>query len=269
MKTLAYTTSRISWQFVKSAIEMLNKPQSEIKTIDFNEEAISCAILGCTSLEAFSNEISSLSNAFLYDFKRDFNIKNLPAKQITKLGIGLNKCQKISQIRDSKKESFYERYKNLLSYIGIAKPEFLQELHHLHVLRNALVHFRKCDISVIEDTDGVIRYYQEPPEVFQHIKSYKVKGRPVVASDVDDNIGWNLRISTNAMAVWSLKLILEAILYVLNNLPHGRYKDFILKHYRDRKNSNLFESGYYEIQVLENKILKVDLITPPLPHGVL
>ena len=118
METLAYTTSIISWQFILSAIEMLHKSKAEIKPIDFNKEAISYIILGCTSLEAFSNEISSLSNAFLYDVERDFNNKNLFDKQKSIFGIDLNTCQKITQIRNSKAASFYERYKKLLSYIG-------------------------------------------------------------------------------------------------------------------------------------------------------
>jgi len=256
METLGYTTSIISWQFILSAIEMLRNSQSEIDTIDFNIEAIPCIVLSCISLEAFSNEVSSLTNAFMYDVERDFDIINLSAKQKSIIGIDLNICKDIAQIRNSKAESFYERYKKLLSDVRIAQPEFFQDLHHLCDLRNALVHFRLCDISVIEDKDGVIKYYQEPPEVFQHIKSYKVKGCPLIASDVENNIGWNLRISTNAMAVWSIKLILDAITYVLYNLPQGKYGDFILKYYRDRENSNLFEKGKYNIQEWENKIFK-------------
>lgn len=254
METLGYTTSIISWQFILSAINMLRNSQSKINLIDFNIEAIPCAVLGCISLEAFSNEISSLTNAFMYDVERDFDIENLSAKQKSIIGIDLNICKYISQIRKSKEESFYERYKKLLSHVKIVKPEFLQDLHHLQDLRNAIVHFRLCDISVIQDEDGVIKDYQKPLEVFNHIRSYKVKGWPVIAADVKNNIGWNLRISTNAMAIWSIKLILDAITYFLDNLPQGKYREFILKYYRKEKYSNIFEEGKLKIQELEMKI---------------
>lgn len=256
METLSYTTSIISWQLIRSAIEMLSNSQSEINPIDFNTETIPCVVLSCIALEAFSNEISSLTNAFMYDVESDFDIKNLSANQKSIIGIDLNLCKNIAQIRNSKEESFYERYKKLLSHIKIANPESLQDLHHLNDLRNALVHFRLCDISVIEDNDGVIKYYQEPPEVFQHIKSYKVQDWSVIAADVKNNVAWNLRISTNAMAIWAIKLILDAITYVLCNLPKGKYRDFILKYYRDKERSNIFEKGKYFIKKFENKIFK-------------
>ncbi len=256
METLSYTTSILSWQLILSAIEMLRNSQSKINPIDYNTEAIPCVVLSCITLEAFSNEISSLTNAFMCDVESDFDIKNLSTKQKTIIGIDSNICKNIAQIRNSKVESFYERYKKLLSHVKISKPEYLQDLHHLNDLRNALVHFRLCDISVIEDIDGVIKYYQEPPEVFQHIKSYKVQGWPVIAADVKNNIAWNLRISTNAMAIWTIRLILDAITYVLYNLPKGKYRDFILKYYRDKERLNIFEKGIYYIQEFENKIFK-------------
>jgi len=256
METLGYTTSIVSWPFIMSAIEMSCNSKSEIKKIDYNKEAISCVVLSCVSLEAFTNEISSITNAFINHVKRDFDIDNLPDKQKFKIGIDLKICEDISQIRNAKEGSFYKRFKKLLLCLKIEKPEFFQKLHHLQELRNALVHFRLCDISVVEDTDGVIKYYQEPPEVFQHIKSYKVKGWPVIASDVGDNIGWNSRISTNAMAAWSIKLILNAIMHVLYNLPEGEYRDFLLKYYKSRENSNLFEKGKYNVEEWENKIFK-------------
>ena len=256
METLGYTTSVISWQFIWSAIEMIHNSKSKIKPIDFNIQATPCIVMVCISLEAFSNEISSLTHAFLYDLKTVFDIENLSEKQKSKIGLDIGICKNIAKIRESKDDPFYERYKKLLSVLRIDKPKFLQNISYLSNLRNSIVHFRSCDISVIQDEDGVIKYYQNTPEVFNHIKSFKVKNWHVIATDVDKNSAWNLRISTNAMAIWSIKLILEAIIYTLYNLPQGNYRDFILKYYRDGENSNIFEKGKYNIQELENKIFK-------------
>ena len=255
IKEIGYTTSILSWQIILSAIEMLRNSQSEIDQINLNLKAIPCTVLGCISLEAFSNEISSLTNAFVDDVKKIFNIDNLSTKQKSEIGIDLNNCKDIEQIRNSKMESFYERYKNLLLYIQISRPNFFQELCHLRDIRNAMVHFRQCNISVIEE-DGVIKNYQKPPEVFKHIKSIKVNGWPVIAADVKNNSPWNLRISTNAFAFWSIKLILDAITYFLDNLQQGKYREFIFKYYRKEKYSNLFEEGKLKVQELEMKIFK-------------
>jgi uncharacterized protein YutE (UPF0331/DUF86 family) len=256
METLGYSTSIISWQFIWSAIEMIRNSKSKIYPIDFNMQATPCIVMVCISLESFSNEMSSLTHAFLYNLKTDFDIENLSKKRKCIIGIDLNICKNITKIRESKDESFYERYKKLLSELRIDKPKFLQDISYLCNLRNSIVHFRSCDISVIQDKDGIIKYYQDPPEVFKYLKTFKVKKWPVIATDVDKNSAWNLRISTNAMAIWSIKLIIEAIIYVLDNLPHGDYKDFILKYYKYDKNSNVFEKGKYNIQELENKIFK-------------
>ena len=104
-------------------------------------------------------------------------------------------------------------------------------------------------------SDGVIQYAQDPPEVFAHLKSYNVNGWPVVSDDPDYNgVEWTLRVSTNAMAAWSLNLALEAITHVLDHIPAGRYRDFILKAYasRDVSFSNVFEKGKSDLNVWQS-----------------
>jgi len=82
--------------------------------------------------------------------------------------------------------------------MSIEKPNCMQSLSYLRDLRDAFVHFRACDMPIVEDAEGVICYAQEPPEVFAHLQSSKVHGWPVVATDVGEAGGeWTLRVSTN------------------------------------------------------------------------
>ena len=136
--------------------------------------------------------------------------------------------------------------------MGIEKPNCLQSLSYLRDLRDAFVHFRACDVLIVEDSDGVICYAQEPPEVFTHLQSYKVHGWPVVAAGVE----WTLRISTNAMAAWSLSLTLEALLHVLGLLPAGEYRDSILRRYAatDALFSTVFEKGKTDVEEWKNDL---------------
>ncbi len=213
-------------------------------------------------LEAFSNEISSLTDAFIFDVKRDPQIQYLTTEQQeSKIGMSYTICQNIAEIKNNTVGSFYDRYKDLLAVMKIGQPDFLQELCHLSDLRNALVHFRLCDVPIVEDEGGIIRYSQEPPEVFAHLKSHHIeKGWPVVATDTESNsVEWTLRVSTNAMAIWSLTLTLDAIMYVLNSLPgEERYTDFIRIRYRARDESfkNIFTKGKCDVQEWKTQLFE-------------
>ena len=257
MQTLAYTTSIMSWRFLFSAMRLIRATENAMHPVDLNLEAPPCVVLCCAAVEAFANEISSLSSAFLFNEKENPPVRYwTEAQEETAVGMGCDSCRDVAQIKNDPKRSFYDRYKALLNAMGIEKPTCLQRLSHLRDLRNALVHFRLCDVPIIYGTDGVIQYAQEPPEVFAHLKSYNVNGWPVVSVDPDNNNGveWTLRVSTNAMAAWSLNLALEGITHVLDRIPAGRYRDFILKAYAsaDTSFSNVFEKGKSDLNVWQS-----------------
>lgn len=256
MKDLGYTTSILSWQIILSSINMLKNSKSEIKHIDLNLDSISCCILNTTALEAFSNEISSLTHAFIENIKEDFKIEKLSKEKTSQIGVDINICKEIEKIRNNGKESFYERYKELLKQFNISESDILKNLCHLRDIRNDCVHFRLCDISIVEK-DNVIKLYQKPPEVFNHIKSIKVNGWPIIASDSDNSSPWHLRISTNAFAIWSMIVVLDAIIYFLDKIPQGTYRDFVVKYYRKNEKSNVFEYCKNEIQELHKIILNI------------
>lgn len=256
MKPLAYTTSVMSWRLLLSAIQRIRGSENGLKQIDLNLEAPSCAILCCIALEAFVNEISSLTNAFLFNEKKDQRARCANAtEKDTKIGMPWDNCQDIAQINNNPKGSFYDRYKALLKAANIEKPNCMLKLSYLRDLRNAFVHFRMCDIPIVEDSDKVIRYSQEPPKVFAHLKLYKIKGWPVIAEG-SHAVEWTLRVSTNAMAAWSLILTLEAILHILDLLPIGKYRDFILRRYAitDLSFNNVFEKGKKDVDEWKNDL---------------
>ena len=261
MQTLAYTTSIMSWGLLLSAIRRVRESENSIVPIDLNMEAPPCAILCCIALEAFVNEISCLTSAFLFNEENNHRAKySTKTQREANIGMAWDNCQNIGQIKDNPRGSFYDRYKALLKVAGIEKPNCIQSLSYLRDLRDALVHFRVCEVPIVEDSDGVIRSAQEPPEVFAHLKSYSVNGWPVVATDpVEVGTAWVLRASTNAMAVWSLNLVLEAITYVLDILPAGEYRDFILRRYaaRDVLFSTVFEKGKADIEEWKNDLFLV------------
>lgn len=257
MQPLAYTTAIMSWPLLSSAMARVQAEDRGIDPVDLNLEAPPCVVLCCTAVEAFANEISSLSSAFLFNEKENPPVRYwTEAQEETAVGMGRDSCRDVAQIKNDPKGSFYDRYKALLNAMGIEKPTCLQRLSHLRDLRNALVHFRLCDVPIVYGTDGVIQYAQEPPEVFAHLKLYNINGWPVVSDDPDNNNGveWTLRVSTNAMAAWSLNLALEAITHVLDHIPAGRYRDFILKAYayRDVSFSNVFEKGKSDLNVWQS-----------------
>lgn len=254
MKVLGNTTSILSRQIVHTSISLIEKSKIPNNEIDLNLNSISCCILSTSVIEAFTNEISSLTHAFIENIKDNFEIEKLQNEEISNLGIDINSCREIERIRINDKESFYERYKNLLKYLKIPNADLINKLCHLRDLRNACVHFRQCDISVVEDKDGVIKSYQDPPQVFNHIRSFKINGWPIIASDVKNNAEWHLRISTNSMAIWSIELVLDAIIFVFNNLPNGEFKEFILKYYTDINGLNYFKKSKDSIQELKRII---------------
>jgi hypothetical protein len=243
METLGKTTAILSWQLIWSTIQLLEKSASKIESIDLNLHAISSCILSSTALESFSNEISSIMHTVIKD----------PMIKVSEIGIDLNNCKEIEAIKENNAPNFYERYKELLKFFQIPNPDFLIKLSYLNKIRNESVHFHNCDISIIEE-NGVIKHYQSPPEVFNHIKLLKINGWPLVAYDVTDNASWVLRISTNAFAFWSLINVIDSIIYVLGKIPKGRFKDYVSKYYLTTGNVNLFEKAKSEIEIKMSEV---------------
>lgn len=100
MQPLAYTTSKISWKILYSAIVHARKLPENVSVIDLNLETLSSIILSCTALEAFVNEISSLTNAFLFEFEQEYEFQNLEAsQQESVIGVRLEKCQEVVKIK--------------------------------------------------------------------------------------------------------------------------------------------------------------------------
>jgi hypothetical protein len=258
LQPLAYTTAKISWTLLLSAILRARNSSGDVNHIDLNMETLPSIVLSCIALEAFVNEVSSLSNAFLFDFEQECKIQNLEAdKQESIVGVSWSKCEETAKIKNDSKGSFYERYKILLKILGIENPPFLQKISDLENVRNGLVHFKMLDIPIVSNSEGIIVYAQKSPEVFNHLKRYSIKGSPVIAADgKDGSIEWTLRISTNAMAIWCVDLILDAIIYTLDTIPNGKFKDFIFKAYmtNDKSFVHVFQKGKSEVELWANNL---------------
>ncbi len=234
---LAYTTSRMSWPFLMSALRGVRSAGGTLDPIDLNLETPACVVLCCTALEAFINEVSSLTSAFVFEEKGERpGAKTISAEEQEILN-------DVAAIRDHPKGSSYDRYKIVVSALKISKLERLEDMLSLQRLRDALVHFRECHVPIIEDSAGVIRHGQGLPEPVAQLKRREHNGRRIVAED--EGVEWTLRVSTNAMAAWSVNLVIDAIMHVLDHLPTGRYRDFIWKAYASRDSSfgTVFDKG--------------------------
>jgi hypothetical protein len=234
VEPLAFTTDKISWAFISSAIHRIGTDEVRVPKVDLNLEAAPCIVLSCIAVEAFVNEVSSLTHAFLFEPDRDHG--------------SCETLQEIASIRQDSRGSFYDRYKSLLCELDIQKPGFLADLSNLKKLRDALVHFRECDVPVIEDTSGVIRNGQDLPTDVVALQKHRYQGRPLVADD--PGTAWTLRIATDAMAAWSVNLALDAVIYVLDRLPTGEHRDFLFRAYgpRDAAFPTVFAKGKRDLE---------------------
>ncbi len=230
METLAYTSSQISWHLILSAISRASVSSGDISKIDLNLEALPSIILSCTALEAFVNEISSLAHAFLFEYEQ-MDIHH------QKMGV----YKKVAEIRRDSTGNFYERYKRLLNFLEIEPPAFRECVFYLKEVRDLIVHFKTADVRIVDD-GRTIRAAQSLPDEFNALKNFKIAGYPIIASDGSE---WTLRISTSAMAAWSITQVLDAIIYFLDEIPDEELKDFIVKKYAtyDKDVAHLFRHG--------------------------
>jgi hypothetical protein len=231
---LAYTSSQISWQLILSAISRAQTSSGDILKIDLNLEALPSIVLSCVALEAFVNEVSSLTYAFLFECEQE----NVHLQNI-------DMYEKIAEIRNSNDGNFYQRYKRLLKILEIEHPTFREQIFYLKEVRDMIVHFKTTDIPIVDDGE-TIRAAQSLPEELNALKKFKINNYPIIASDgKDGSVEWPLKVSTSAMAAWSITLVLDAIIYSLDAIPNKELKDFIVKKYAtyDEAFPNLFQQG--------------------------
>lgn len=237
MEPLGFKTDKLSWSLLMSCLRRVQSPEVRIPEVDLNLEAAPCVVLCCIAVEAFVNEISTLSHSFLFDRERDRRTgRSTP-------GVADDILRKVSDIRMDRHGSFYDRYRGLLGAIGIDNPLFLADLSTLGKVRDSLVHFRDCDVPIIDDEDGVIRHGQKLPPTVAALQSKDYEAAGVLAPGT--GTAWTLRLATDAMAAWSLDLAFNAAMYILDHLPPGEYRDAIWKAYahRDKSFPVLFARG--------------------------
>ncbi len=246
---LAYTTTVMSWGFFLSSFERVKAAGTYESDLDLNLEAPSSVVLSAVSIEAFCNEISSLARAFVFDKERE---QSLSKRQTP--GIKREALDQLCALSQDGRGSFYDRYKRVLKLLEASNPALLEDMVCLRDLRDGLVHFRSCDVPIQEGEDGVIRYAQEAPEVLRRLSKKEIYGRPVVVPDKD--LEWTLRISTNAMSIWALKLTCDAALFLLDVLPAGDFKKFVIEAYRPRGYTyrDLYSKAKEDIAVWECEI---------------
>jgi hypothetical protein len=242
MQPLAFTTDKMSWSFILSALNRIQADEARESSVSLNLEAPSCIVLSCIAIEAFVNEVASLTNSFLFEQKRERPARDPACAQVGQKP-ALRELEEVASIRTDSRGSFYDRYKRLLCDMDIEKPGCLADLSSLGKVRDALVHFRQCDVPIVENGDGVIREGQDLPSELAQLQSRKYQGQHIVAPD--QGSAWTLRLATDAMAAWSLNLCLDAIKHVLDHLPTGKHRDFVWKAYacRDSAFDTVFASG--------------------------
>jgi len=264
MELLAFTTDKMSWAFLMSALRHMQADEGMDSSVDLNLEAPPCVVLSCVAVEAFVNELSSLTNSFLFERAgTDYAGRSNPKQALHAVASGTLK--EVARIRCDGHDSFYVRYKRLLCVFGLDKPRLLADLSVLGKARDALVHFRKCDVPIIQDQNGVIRVGQDLPAEIAALQSQYYGGRCVLAPAPGEGQEWTLRMETDAMAAWSVNLALDAILFVLDHLPAGEHRDFVWKSYanRDSTFSTLFARGKNELETWWHTIVRPNHDTEP------
>ena len=98
MQPVAYTTSIMSWRFLLSAMRLIRATENAMHPVDLNLEAPPCVVLCCTAVEAFANEISSLSSAFLFNEKENPPVRYwTEAQEKNRCGDGLGQLSTCCQ----------------------------------------------------------------------------------------------------------------------------------------------------------------------------
>ncbi|MES1931096.1 hypothetical protein T35B1_00700 [Salinisphaera shabanensis T35B1] len=218
---------------------------------DFNLGAPAVLILASSAVEAFVNEASSIAHSLRFMAEKNGRF-DTHADRIdsAELDFSLSELDQIASIRECGRGSFTERYKRLLRFLRLSLPRQWNDLCLLRKLRDALVHFRACDIPVINGDDGIIRHGQEVPTLLEPLKSIHVNGFPILARGAQtEGEDWTLRIATNAMAVWALNTVLSSLAFSVENIGEGWYGQKLKSHCegRDKRYASLFDMGLQEV----------------------
>ena len=242
MQPIAYKTDKMSWTFILSALRRIQADEVREPSVDLNLEASSCIVMSCLAIEAYVNEVSSLTAVFLHKQKQDQLLHNFNST-LMEDKIFHQTLKDVTNIRLNRQGSFYDRFKQLLCYFNIQMPNWLEDLSSIGKVRDAFVHFRECDVPIIVDESNVIKEGQELPSDLKKLQNRKYHGKQLFAPP--EGSPWTLRLATDAMAAWSLSLCINAIEYILNELPNDRYKNFVWKAYscRDPNFDTLFAWG--------------------------
>lgn len=241
-KILAHSTIQISWQLLYSGIRRAVESPGKRNSV-FSLEALPNIILGCSALEAFCNEMSSMVSSLCFEHLSDpFSPIMLGLNRFEDVvGVSEQACRQISEIKMNARDNTLDRYKKLCSALSIGLPENYQDLFMLVQVRHRIVHFRACDINVV-DRNGTITYDHDLPDFYDHLKEKKYRGYDLIfVEDVrkkvaePGEIDWVTRISTPAIALWAIEVVIEGILHVLENIPEGELKHRVENAYRPSK----------------------------------
>ena len=216
MEFLAFTTDTISWGLLVSALRRIQADEWRAPSVGLNLETPPSIVLSCIAVEAFVNEVSSLTSSYLSAETRAASAGRPDAARKAQPVVP-DVLARVASIKSDPCGSFYVRYKRLLGDLGLATPRFLPDLSSLGKVRDALVHFRECDVPIIEDQDGVIRDGQQLPPWVAALQSHHYQDLCVLGPDT--GAAWTVRMATDAMAAWTIDLALDAITYVLDSHP--------------------------------------------------
>jgi len=221
---LVYSTIQISWHLLYSCIRRALE-YSRQGSSGFSLEALPNIILGCSAVEAFCNEMSSIVSTFEYTRDQNSSLEDV-------VGVTEKACSQMAAIKTNAIYSTLERYKKLCSALGLVLPKNYEDLTTLVQVRNGIVHFRACDLRIVNN-EGTITYNHDLPDFYNHLKKKKYRGCDLICKAAEPGeITWITRISTPAMALWAIEVVIGEILYVLENIPEGELKQRIMNAYR-------------------------------------
>jgi hypothetical protein len=229
--TLAQSTIQISWQLLYSCIRRTVEVSGE-RCSGFCLDALPNIILGCSALEAFSNEISSIASVLhSEELINPYSPSVLGLDSFDNIvGVSEEACRRMSAIKTDDRGNAWERYKNLCSALGIGFPQDNQDLCTLVQVRHGIVHFRACDLNIIT-RNGAIAYDHILPNFYNYLKGKKYHGCYLIfTEDVRQKVAepggikWVDRISTPAVALWAIEVVIAGILHFIKNIPRGKLK---------------------------------------------
>ena len=249
MKVLSYGVSQISWELLLAGLRRVQSGQRD-DCPHYSLDAKPNIVLACTALEAFSNEFSLCASTALTEarqqafFSPEQNVDGI-------LGCPAVACETLANIVEDRQPNMLERYKGVCSALDLGLPSQWDALTALAGMRNDLVHFRNCRLSIVEQ-GGHIHSLQEIPAHVRKLRRLRVGGWAIVSQEHNpyekgraSDVEWVNIIATGAMAVWVIQAVLAAVLHVLEGLPDGMLRQYAVQMYAcaDRTFHTVFHWG--------------------------